>query len=214
MNLQEKLYGNNQNPPYPLNFVNELGEAIIRVKEEYCQWAYNNPQQDQRIERVFAYELYHQFRQLTYWKQDFKDLRFDGEIGKQITYEIEICGVKLENFNLNQNEFYPDLVLHLSQTNRLRNNQKLIIELKSRKVGNPELAETILKLNQYLKSLNFEYASFISVNTDFNELIEQLVLLFENPINQKWACRFNRIIIMNYKDRNLEVKTLFEVLAN
>lgn len=211
MDLQRIYAG--QNPPFPLTYLNDIGEAIIRVEEAYCHWAYNNGNQDQRIERVFAYELYHQFRQLTYWKNNFQNLRFDGEIGKQLNDNIETCGVTLQNFDFGQRRFSPDLVLHLSQTDRQEINQKVIVELKSREVGDRELAKTILKLNHYIRILNFQYATLISVNTDFDELVEQLSTLFDNPTNQEWQERFNRVIIMNYKDRNLTVKTLFKALT-
>lgn len=213
MNLQNLLYGHND-PPYPLDFVNDIGEAIIRVEEKYCEWAYRNANQDQRIERVFAYELYHQFRQLTYWKQDYQNLRFDGEIGKHLNDEIETCGVILKNFNFAQRRFSPDLVIHLSQTDRQEINQKVIVELKSREIGNQELAKTILKLNHYTRVLNFQYAILISVNTDFNQLTEQLIHLIENPTNQPWQNRFKRIIVINYRNRVLTAKTLNNILTN
>jgi len=212
MNLQQKLYGNNE-PPFPLSFINDLGEAIIRVEEKYCLWAYNNENQDQKIERVFAYELYHQFRQLTYWKQDFQDLRFDGEIGKQINRDIETCGVTLQNFNFGQQNFFPDLVIHLNQQDRRVINQKVIIELKTRVVNNREFAKTVLKLNHYQRVLNFQYATLISVNTDFAELTVRLRELFNNPTQQQWQDRFKRIIVMNYKDRIFDAKTLFNLLT-
>lgn len=215
MNLQDRLYGQNA-PPYPLDFVNDIAEAVIRVEEKYCGWVYNNVNYNQKIERVFAYELYHQFKTLTLFDDKYHNLRLDGEIDKRVTQQIEQCDLVIENFT--QTRFSPDLVIHLGQTNRQEENQKLIIELKTKRLygeqGQREIKKTVLKLNHYLRVLNFQYAIFLSVNTDFNQLNEQLNDLIGNPINQHWQERFNRIIVINYKNRILLAKTLKDILTN
>ena len=214
MNLKRRLYEHNDHQP--LEFVNDIGEAIIRVEEEYCEWAYNNPNYNQKTERVFAYELYHQFKMLTVCDTKYRNLRLDGEIDKRVTQPIELCGLVIENFT--QVRFSPDLVIHLGQTDRQDENQKAIIELKTKRLygkqGQLEIKKTILKLNHYLRVLHFQYAIFLSVNTEFNNLTEQLNNLFENPANQDWQERFSRIIVMNYKSRILSVKTLKDILMN
>lgn len=215
MNLQNRLYGQN-NPPYPLDFVNDFAEAIIRVEEKYCEWAYNNLYYNQKTERVFAYELYHQFKTLTVIDDKYRNLRLDAEIDKSVNEPIENCVLEIEN--IIQTRFSPDLVIHLEQRNNQVENQKLIIELKTKRLygnrGNLEIKKTVLKLNHYLRVLNFQYAIFLSVNTDFNQLIGKLKELIGNPTNQVWQERFNRIILINYKDRILTTRTLNDILTN
>ena len=208
MNLQRIF--TDQRPPFDLTYLNDFGEAIIRVEEKYCSWPYRNNNINQMIERVFAYELYHQFRLLTNYNTNYAALRLDGEIGKQLENKnLETCG---SNSNIIQERFSPDLVIHFGQIDRQEINQKLIIEIKTKRVGNDEIYEAILKLNHYIRILNFQYAVLVSVNTDFDALTLQIRDLFENPNNQVWTERFKRIIVMNYSDRNLTIKTLYKLL--
>lgn len=209
MNLQRIF--TDQLPPLDLTYLNDFGEAIIRVEEKYCSWPYRNHDNNQRIERVFAYELYHQFRLLTECNPNYTTLRLDGEIVKQLEAEnIETCGT---GYNRIQERFAPDLVVHLGQIDRNAINQKLIVEIKTKPVGNDEIKESILKLNHYIRILNFQYAVLVSVNTDFDNLTIQIRDLFPDPANQEWRNRFNSIIIMNYSDRNLNIKTLYNLLT-
>lgn len=84
MNLRTRLYGQAE-LPYPLDYINDIGEAILRVEERYCEWAYNSDNNNQKTERVFAYELYHQFKTLTNCDNKYHNLRLDGEIDKRVT---------------------------------------------------------------------------------------------------------------------------------
>lgn len=121
---------------------------------------------------------------------------------------MDYCGVRERHLKIrndrylrNQTKFSPDPVLHPAQNNRLENNQSLIIEIKTKKVRNGELAKDLVKLNHYIWRLNFRYAVFISVNTNFNELKQQIRNIFENPLG--WNDRFNQIVIFNYNNERL-----------
>jgi len=200
-----------EQPHYELSFLNDLSEAIIRVEEKYCFWDGQHEDHIQKIERVFCYELYHQYRLLTACKNQNNDFRIDGEIVKQLDVRpIDLLGTNI-NIKQEQKQFSPDLVVHLGQSYQNVENQKLIIEVKTRKVDNDELGVTILKLNHYINVLNFQYAAFISVNTDFNTVVLQLREIFSH--NNVRNENFMRIIIFNYKNRILNVDRLYHILT-
>ena len=202
-------------PPFPLTYLNHIGEAIIHVNNDYCVWSYNNANSNQKTERVFSYELYHQFRLLMNSNEYNNEIRLDGEIGKRLHGNtVRDCGVIISNFNFNSTQihFSPDLVIHKGQNDRQEINQKAIVEIKTKDVSNAELTKTILKLNHYIRVLHFQYAVFITVNTDFQEIAQKLRKLFHNPTNKELEKRFCRIIVMNYTDRKLTVYTLRNIL--
>lgn len=205
----EKLKGYTT-PDIEFDYLNDLAEAIIRVEESYCYWGEYNKTQNQRIERVFAYEMYHQLRMITKNNNRYDSSRIDGEIQKKFKEIIEKCGT---GYELKQSKFTPDLTIHNSQRNRFYENQKLIVEIKSRDTTGDPLKETILKLNHYLRVLNFQSAVFISVNTELKKLIENLQGSFIDLLSLECKKRFDRIIVMNYKDRHLEILPLSYILT-
>lgn len=199
-------------PPFDIIYLNDLAEAIKCVDRNYCKWSYDNLQaaSKQTTERVFAYELFHQFRSLTDKKAEYSDLRFDAEIGKMTEPLVDCRYFKL-NGAISQIRFSPDLLLHKSQNDKDIVNQKLIIELKTRAVSDQELYKTILKLNHYLKILNYQYAVFVNVNMDFDQLINRLKRVYSSPIHKECTRWFNRIIIMNYNSDKLTIDSLLSV---
>ena len=207
MNLERKF---SNPPPFPLDYIYDIVEAIQKVDDKYRQWEYHNGN-SQKIERVFAYELYHQLRLMTHSNSKYKDLRIDGEISKEVYQEMETCGLPDLKI-LKHYRFSPDMVIHHAQTDRKEENQIAIIEIKTKNIHPDELKKTILKLNYYIRVLNFQYAIFISVNTEFDKVSKQLRCCFDNPLSKEWQNRFNRIIIMNYNQRKLEVDTLLGIL--
>ena len=192
------------------DYLKDIASSITKVDKKYCQWEYQDGS-SQKIERVFAYELYHQLRKLTNSNPKYKELRIDGEISKEVYQEIETCGL-LNLHSSKRRHFSPDMVIHYGQTNRKEESQIAIIEIKTREISNSNLIDTILKLNHYIRVLNFQYAIFISVNTEINKVSKQLRYFFDDPSGKEWHGRFNRIIIMNYNQRKLEVDTLLGIL--
>ena len=194
--------------PEPLTYLNDLAEAVLKVTEYYCNWQARHIAL-QQAERVFAYELYHQFKLLIASKREYEGIRFDGEIGKQIHQQANNCGTTI---NTRQLVYSPDLVLHKSQTDILTVNQKLIVVIKARNITDIELSKDIIKLNHYITTLNFQYAVFISVNTNKSTIERKLKRLLPFPSDKVLVSNFKKIIILNYKDRVLSPNRLYDIL--
>jgi UDP-N-acetylenolpyruvoylglucosamine reductase len=205
--MKWKQIFNNEPFEYKIRYLNDLANATKRVKQKYCEWSYKDD--IQQAERVFCYELYFQFRRIINKKRYYSKARLDGEITKTlVTTPMFGCG---SDFRKDQSVFTPDLVIHFAQESRTIENQKLIIEVKTKGIGDPELTETIVKLNHYLVILNFQYAAFISVNTEFEELIAQIRHCFPNPRGTEWENNFKRILVYNYNDQKLKINRLFDL---
>jgi hypothetical protein len=139
-------------------------EAIENVKKNYYGTEYRkrngngNIIKMQYLERVFAYELYHQFRIKTEEPPEYADLRLDAELVKyNWNGEYNDFGIAIDHI---PSYFSPDLVLHHSQNER-QHNQKLIVEIKSTKKRPKEKQKDIVKLINYVINLHFESAVFL-----------------------------------------------------
>lgn len=202
--------------PRLTSFQRDLAVAITRVETKFCSWT-NRNLSTQSIERVFAYELYHQFRSLTSNNADYAELRIDGEITKLAPQNVDYCGcIEQINFNTN-NYFSPDLVLHLSQTDSTYENQKLIIEIKTSTSTNVlnrhDATKDIIKLNHCIKHLNYQAGVFISVNTDYRRTADIFSDMFRLPLDSRRAT-FERIIIFNYNEGILHYQNLYNLTAS
>lgn len=100
----------------------------------------------EHLERVFAYELYHQWSLLI-----DKDYIINGEIGKRLMYFDSQSG-KLKD----KNDKYPDLVLHRGQS--YHDGNMIVCEIK-RKENNSE--------KEYIRDL-FKLAIFTNNKTNHN----------------------------------------------
>jgi hypothetical protein len=194
---------------FPLTYLNDLVNSILNVDNEYCNWEARHIAL-QKSERVFAYELYHQFKSLTINKTEYLNTRFDGEIGKQIYQVADNCGTHI---NTNQLDYSPDLVLHKSQTDSNEENQKLIVEIKARNISDEDLAKDIIKLNHYVSSLNFQYAIFISVNTNERTIKQKIRRIFSIVTANRLSANFKRIIVINYKNRVITAERLYNLIT-
>lgn len=109
---------------------------------------------DQVIERVFAYEFYHQLKLISI-KPDrlnsYSHLQIDAEVSKYI-----------------QGYTFPDLVIHRNQTDY--DHQKVIIEIKVANHG----TDDILKLLEYMCMLNFDFGVFICANIHYEKVIKEI----------------------------------------
>ncbi len=146
-----------------------LLQALAHVDKKYLSYAdinANTEDKDQinQLERVFAYELYHQWSLL----KD-ESLILNGEIGKFYV----------------KNNCYPDLVLHGGQNDP--NNNKIVVEIKRECIvrEKPEvILDDLVKLSFFLESLdkseqqikfrNYENAVFILLKGKLSEISEAL----------------------------------------
>jgi len=180
-----------------------LLQAVIQVDEKYLSYACTNANADDRddqiiqLERVFAYELYHQWSLL---KDD--NLVLNGEIDKL----------------WNKETWYPDLVLHGGQDDP--NNNRIVVEIKRECMvkGKPDailndleklsfFLETVEKDNQYKKYRNYEFAVFILLKGELREIAEALKDDKASPkvLNDK-------IICMTYnEDREIRMACLADL---
>jgi len=168
-----------------------LIQAVLHVDKEYLSYADTNANADDRkdqinqLERVFAYELYHQWSLL---KDD--NLVLNGEIGKL----------------WNEETWYPDLVLHGGQNDFETN--KIVVEIKLECIvkGTPKailddlkklsaFLETVEKDNQLIKYRNYEYAVFILLKGDLDEITKALKSKKESAENIN-----DNIICMSYNE--------------
>ncbi len=191
-------------------YIKDLITSIIAVDQAYCKWDYNKT--IQKTERVFAYELYHQFKLLVKREDNilrYEDLRFDGEIGKKYFPDIPNLETR---FNVEQKDFSPDLVLHKGQLDSNQLNQKLIVEIKTKANGSEEVVKDIIKLNYSIIKLNFQFGVFISVNTLKSTLIQNLKS--EIKLLNEYENNFRRIIIIHYDGQNLRIENLYNILKN
>ncbi|MGI9651975.1 hypothetical protein [Chryseobacterium sp. RLHN22] len=141
---------------------NDFLLALIKVDPKYLLWPYG--MKEQMCERVFAYELYHQWRIVSEIYQ-YENLIINGEIRKD-------GSIYRENINI----VYPDLILHEQQNNM--NQQILACEIKTIKAvestgGSNKVKKDLFKLDNYIKDLNYQICAFIQIkgNIDISEKV-------------------------------------------
>lgn len=165
-----------------------LFKAILNVRDEYYKYSLEkiagNDEYQEQLERVFAYELYHQWSiiQEEYNKSVPKCLcRFiNGEAGK-----------KLDGCNI-----YPDMLLHGGQDDI--ENQEIAIEIK-RKVGinKDNLIEDLKKLTKLLSANGLAYGAkafkksvFILTGGKESDIKEQIRNRSDVTIDDNIICIF------------------------
>ena len=180
-----------------------LLQALALVDKKYLSYANTNANADNRgdqiehLERVFAYELYHQWSLL---KGD--DLILNGEIDKL----------------WNDKTWYPDLVLHGGQDDPYNN--KIVVEIKRECMvkGKPEaILDDLKKLSMFLETVkkdddlkkfrNYEYAVFILLKGELKEIANALKV---DKVSKK---EYNsNIICMTYNDKGeIRISSLAEL---
>lgn len=153
-----------------MRYLNDLYKAFIKVDISYYSSNYlrmgNNVTKSakQYAERVFAYELYHQFRCIIEAKHAmYSNLVLNGEIPK----------TGFEETQLQQSRIDPDLVLHKGQNDCSPENQKLFIEIKTS--VNPDLKKDIAKLKVAVSDrLNYQFGIMICINANLDLVKEQV----------------------------------------
>jgi hypothetical protein len=141
------------------NYFYDFILALLKVDPKYLIWPYRGNKQ--MSERVFAYELYHQWR-LVSKKFNYQNLLINAEIRKDgIINNLPTSTI-----------VYPDLVLHEMQANM--NQQIIACEIKTAKGidssnGKSNVKKDLVKLGDYIDSWKYEMCVFIQVKNSFNE---------------------------------------------
>lgn len=203
------------------NFSNELKtqldilvDAICSVSEKYI-W-YNGYKDEEKnedviahLERVFAYELYYQWRKLMDYSSS--NLTLNGEISKNVYDEIP----------KEPKSYFPDMVLHKGQGNK--DEQMIVCEIKRKHSFNSgKFKEDIKKLLWYVDkerfSAPFECGVFILAGSNLGECWNKNYLNAINEINMgnDYA---QKIVCMYYEankgsSNKLVISTLYDLITN
>lgn len=186
-------------------YLKMLFKAIIEVDKQY--YYTENPQNAsneiiEQLERIFAYELYHQWSilQEDYNRrvpEDYKRI-INGEIGKQL------LGVNK----------YPDMVLHKGHGDI--HNQEIVIEIK-RKAGlkDDNAIQDLIKLSNFMtkgflgcSASPYKVGVFILTNGNEEDISSQLL----NITNKKYLNNNIYCIFCKGDEKSLRYVTLNELL--
>ena len=100
-------------------------KALFRVDQRYIMWVHEGKVY-KHVERVFAYELYHQFRKIMEIEENklrYEEVFLNGETFK----EGSLHGKLSKCFS----SCYPDLVLHKDLMDNNTEGQYLLCEMKT-----------------------------------------------------------------------------------
>ncbi len=165
----------------------DIYKACKEVEPKYAKWRYQSIHDFQQIERVFAYELYHQIRLIMLKNQvKYNLLQLNGEISKVDRHlNLRDCGYSCEDPDVRQKlgaylRVSPDIVLHKDQDDRGYNFQKVIVEVKTGDDTSAKDIYDIIKLLNYVEQLNFENAIFVAVNKNRRRLCSTIRASFSN----------------------------------
>ena len=175
-------------------FLNDLKKALENVSDSYMFYNQKDISDNESTkieERIFAYELYHQFRKIMDDNNEYLSLYMSGE-------QVKHCNL-FQGEPLNgKNRIIPDMVLHEKIA---ENNGKQVFYIEIKMFNNKALLEDLYKLTELKKEnkLHFKYYVFIVVGMNKCELY--------NKINR----RRNRthidgdIICFCFKDRKVDM---------
>lgn len=212
-------------------YFKSLFDAILNVDKSYITYKDNisneSGEEQEHLERVFAYELYHQWSKILENKGIKREgnIVLNGELSKRGTIKIP----DNENRNSKKQTVYPDLVLHSSQDND--NNQKMICEIKREKnIQSNAISIDLLKLISYTSDYHlngyrpFKYGIFIlvgeSASLDFikNRINRNVKIIVkeETDIDITFSHEnLRQIICIAYNgDNKLEYDTLENIIAS
>jgi hypothetical protein len=182
-----------------------LIKAILNVKSRYVDFYQISVE---RLERVFAYELYHQWSILIDKQNKERNTGdeyiLNGETEKTMShFGKDIVKVRT----------YPDLVLHKSMD--LPRGQAIVCEIKRR--GNftkGGLENDIKKLRDFVCKLQNEYTFgfgvFILAGDNMKSIFEKMNLL--NWTTRWRGLKSKNILLIAYKDSQLQIVSLHDAL--
>lgn len=188
-----------------------LFDAILNVKKSYLE--FEEPEKKvwvSHLERVFAYELYHQWSNILKREKLLDIYLLNAEIGKNTDY----FG------SMNDGIKFPDMVLHHNQGDN--ENQGIICEIK-RKEGfnNKSFQEDIIKLEYFLQDetdYRFAIGVFILVGENIDKIFDKVAYLKKSIIgfrNTKKTSEIQkRILCLTYDGKFLTFSNLYHMIKN
>ena len=161
------------------DYLEDLHKAFLQVNSRYFFTEVvrdmNNYDDKNKVKQMtensFTAELFRHWRNIMESKENrtlYEHLALDFDIRK--SWWSDDIKVSLKSFR-------PDLVLHKSQLEYGTDNQKVYIEVKTN--PNPRIKNDILKLTNSQYTLKFEKGVFISINSNY----DNLVIFIRNFVN-------------------------------
>ena len=163
-----------------------LEKAIKNIDTSFIQsYTYSDKDGNEsihsQVERCFAYELYHQLRNLSENSDIISGkIIINAEIPKK-GYPKQPSGTESSKDSNNEEYAYPDIVIHGGQQDHNKHNQLLVCEIKRNKnkglPSSSDIKKDLEKLGWYVKCLQYEgngigfkYGCFIMTNTNEENL--------------------------------------------
>lgn len=182
-----------------------LFEAILKVKIDYVIMTGKSIS---RLEKIFAYELYHQWSKII--ERNYEE---DNNGNRKYILNAE-SGKNMHLFDGRKRQMkYPDMVLHKYMD--YPDDQGVVCEIKRKEnCGEKEFEEDIKKLERFVCGRKNRYKFRFGVFILFNDTIDSI---FENMNKLNWLSncrktRSERIVLVTYKNNRLEVTTLYDAL--
>ena len=169
-------------------------EIVSTVKDDHCRYiedflsalshvdsfyySYTTPKGDVKYpERVFAYEVYHQLRDIMKEKADaYDDIYLNGE--QQKSSEV------VDNLS----KCTPDLVLHRKIYDPDPDDQLWLCEIKMK--GNSKAMSDLMKFHK-MELLNFQCYIFLYAGVTFTEMVNEIgktKIRLDHSIFKKTIC--------------------------
>ena len=167
-------------PNFQCHYIEDFITALKKVDSMYYTYT-TSKKVTKYPERVFAYELYHQFRIIMARKKDiYKDVHLNGEQTKsrEVVEDLERCA--------------PDLILHKSLFECSPEGQLWLCEIKMK--NNNDAMKDLRKFSK-MEKLNFPVYIFLYAGVTFKEMIKQIE---EENQKRKIKCAHKIICISAY----------------
>ena len=157
-------------------FIDDLLLSLSKVDSFY--YSYTTPKGNIKYpERVFAYEVYHQLRDIMQEKkEEYDDVYLNGEQQKssEVVDNLSRCT--------------PDLVLHRRIYDCEPEDQLWLCEIKMK--GNPDSMDDLMKFEK-MEALNFQCYIFLYAGVTFLEMVDKIgktKLQSDNSVFGKTIC--------------------------
>ena len=182
-----------------------LFESVLKVKSLYYSFGGKNKS---RLERIFAYELYHQ------WSKKIEEKYPEDNLGNREYLINAETGKNIQYFDKKKSgNKYPDMVLHKSMDKPT--DQGIVCEFK--RIDNFRIdgfKNDLEKLEEFVcgaeNEYKFRYGFFLLINGTITSILKKVEELGYDRRNFKK--RREKILLAAYKSDNLQVLSLSDAL--